>query len=376
MIMQKRFPLIVLALLFSSVPVLSAGSFQGADLAVYKSGPEQAAVDTDVTYTIEVDNNGPDTAGNAQLIDSVPAGMTFVSFAQTSGPTWTCTTPSPGGTGNVTCSVASLDVSGAGTSIFTFVGHIDRAVAPGTLITNVARVTSQADPNDENDSSSAVTVIPSSVADLAVAKNANTDQALANSDVTYTIQVSNAGSQDAMDAELDDTLPGNMTFVSLAQPSGWTCSTPAVGAGGAIKCTNPDVSGASTSTFTLKGHIPSGSAAGTPYQNTATVSSSNDPNSENDSSDAFTTVVAAAPALTTQASASVLLGGSISDTATLSGGFSATGTMVFYAFGPDDSTCGGSPAFTSFVNVAGDGQYNSGSYVPTTPGTDSAYRKA
>jgi hypothetical protein len=64
-----------------------------------------------------------------------------------------------------------------------------------------------------------------------------------------------------------------------------------------------------------------------------------------------------------------LLGGSISDTATLSGGFSATGTITFYAFGPDDAMCGTSPVFTSFANVTGDGQYSSGTFVPSAPGT-------
>jgi hypothetical protein len=65
----------------------------------------------------------------------------------------------------------------------------------------------------------------------------------------------------------------------------------------------------------------------------------------------------------------VILGGSISDTATLSGSFQATGTITFYVYGPDDSICSDVPAFTSDVSVAGDGQYNSGSFTPTAPGT-------
>jgi hypothetical protein len=64
-----------------------------------------------------------------------------------------------------------------------------------------------------------------------------------------------------------------------------------------------------------------------------------------------------------------LLGGSISDTATLSGGFSATGAINFFVFGPNDSTCGGSPTFVSSANVAGDGQYHSAPFVPDAPGT-------
>ena len=63
-----------------------------------------------------------------------------------------------------------------------------------------------------------------------------------------------------------------------------------------------------------------------------------------------------------------MLGGSIADTATLSGSQAATGTIGFAAYGPDDSTCG-NPAFTSDVDVQGDGQYASGPFTPTLAGT-------
>src|ERR1041385_7184127 len=55
--------------------------------------------------------------------------------------------------------------------------------------------------------------------------------------------------------------------------------------------------------------------------------------------------------------------------ATLSGGMNPTGTITFYVYGPDDSTCGATPAFTSAVTVTGNGQYNSGSFFPTAAGT-------
>src|SRR5205807_4022401 len=162
-----------------------------------------------------------------------------------------------------------------------------------------------------------------------------------------------------------------MTFVSLQQTSGptWSCNTPAVGAGGTVTCTNASVAAGSNSTFVLTGHIPTAEPSGTVYTNTASVSSSNDPNPENNSAEASTSVVSAAPTLTTQASSPVLLGGSISDTATLSGGSSATGPIGFFAFGPNGSTCSQTPAFTSSADVSGDGQYNSGPFIPSAPGT-------
>lgn len=76
-----------------------------------------------------------------------------------------------------------------------------------------------------------------------------------------------------------------------------------------------------------------------------------------------------APGITTQASGDIVLGGSISDTATLSGGSTPTGNITFQLFGPDDATCGGGAIFTSTVAVNGDGNYPSGSFTPTKPGT-------
>ena len=59
-----------------------------------------------------------------------------------------------------------------------------------------------------------------------------------------------------------------------------------------------------------------------------------------------------------------------SDTATLAGGTNPTGSLVFKLFGPGDSSCSSAPAFTSAAqSVAGDGAYQSPTYVPSQAGT-------
>ena len=73
--------------------------------------------------------------------------------------------------------------------------------------------------------------------------------------------------------------------------------------------------------------------------------------------------------LTTQASAAVQLGGLIHDTATLSGGVAPTGTITFQLFGPNDATCTAAPAFTTTLTVAGNGNYVSADFAPTSAGT-------
>ncbi len=62
-------------------------------------------------------------------------------------------------------------------------------------------------------------------------------------------------------------------------------------------------------------------------------------------------------------------GNSIYGTATLSGGWSPTGTITFTVTGPNDQFCGGAVAFTKTVPVNGAGAYSSGAFAPPTPGT-------
>jgi uncharacterized repeat protein (TIGR01451 family) len=370
MIHPLRCLLVVLfALTCCSIPYAFGQTQQLADLSVTKTGPAQASADSDVTYTVDVFNNGPDDSVQATLADQIPAGTTFVSVSPAAG--WSCNT-----NGNPLVCTKSSVPNGAD-DVFTFVFHINPNTAPGTVITNEVNVSQPPDPdfgshdpNEENNSAFVDTTIPGgSEADLGITKTGDA-QALADSDVHYTITVQNFGPDQGTNAEWADRLPGDMTFVSLNQTSGptWTCSTPTSGAGGTVVCDNATVP-TGKSTFILTGHVPRGEQTGTVYDNIASISSSSDPNPENDSATLSTTVVAAAPTLTTQASPSVQAGNAISDMATLSGGINPTGTITFLVYGPDDSTCSASPAFSSAANVSGNGQYDSGPFFPSAPGT-------
>ncbi|HEY5197816.1 MAG TPA: hypothetical protein VIJ51_12405, partial [Solirubrobacteraceae bacterium] len=77
----------------------------------------------------------------------------------------------------------------------------------------------------------------------------------------------------------------------------------------------------------------------------------------------------AGPAVSTSASGPVAPNGAISDTATLTGGTSPTGTMTFQIFGPNDATCSAAPAFTTSVPVSGNGTYSSTAFAAPSPGT-------
>jgi uncharacterized repeat protein (TIGR01451 family) len=276
-----------------------------ADIGVIKSGPATAAADTDVPFDITVTNSGPDDAMGVALNDNLPAGMTFVSRTQNSGPTFTCTDPGVGNNGAINCTIALMP---AGSSAnFTFVAHIAPATAQGTTFTNVATVSSQTpDPNGENDTSSAAVTVPIPQADLGVQKSGPAS-AMANTDVSYTITVFNNGPNAAANVTLTDALPGTMTFVSMTQNSGpaFNCSTPPT-------CTILSLLAGQTATFTLTGHIPSNTPSGTIYTNTATVSSdTQDDNPDNNTSSALTTVSSTDLSVTKTGPANANAGGTI-----------------------------------------------------------------
>jgi len=265
---------ILTALLYSAVAFA-----QESDITVTKTGPSQSAADTDVAYTVTVFNIGPDEAASVLLTDSIPSGMTFVSAAPAG-----CTTPNVGDTvGTISCTINNLAASAS--AVFTFTFHIPPATPPGTFFTNIANVSSQTDPSDENNSSSAVTSTPPPPQnDVAIIKS-GPSAAGPDTDVVYTIMVSNGGS-DAADATWTDTLPGTMTFVSLTQSGTPMSCTP----GQTTTCTSASYPSGGSTTFTLTGHIPAGTAAGTTFTNTATISAPNDTSNENNSSQTILTV--------------------------------------------------------------------------------------
>jgi uncharacterized repeat protein (TIGR01451 family) len=122
-----------------------------ADLAVTKTAsPATVDTGTNITYTITVANNGPNSAANVTLTDNLPAGTTFVSNSAASG--WTCFDPAVGTTGPITCSIASLP--NGDTATFTVVVQVSCNVPHATVINNTATVSaSTPDPNLSNNSS-------------------------------------------------------------------------------------------------------------------------------------------------------------------------------------------------------------------------------
>jgi uncharacterized repeat protein (TIGR01451 family) len=242
------------------------------DLSVTKTGPATADAGTNVSYTINVANVAGGAAANAQLTDTIPAGTTFVSFQQTTGPTFSCS-----GTSTITCTNASFAASA--TATFTLV--VSTTASATGSVSNTANVsTSTTDTNGGNNSSTAVTTLTAS-ADIAVTKSGPATAA-AGSDISYLISISNAGPSDAQSVSLTDTIPAATSFVSINQNTGpaFNCSGTTT-----VTCTIATLAANASATFTLTVHVNSGGS----IANTATGSSTtSDPNSANNSSTATT----------------------------------------------------------------------------------------
>jgi uncharacterized repeat protein (TIGR01451 family) len=339
-------------LLFASAA--PAAQAQSADLSVVTTGLEETTANAQIEFSITVANFGPDPADDATLTDAVPAGATFVSFTQDSGPAFTCSTPAFGGAGTVSCSIASLAAGAEAT--FTLTVHVDFGAPRGSFISDSASVsTSIFDPNDENNASTASTLVgPVTVADLGVQQSVP-EGAVPGSDLTSVITVTNGGPAAATNATLSETLPDTTTFVSIAHPAGWSCTTPTVGS---VECIHPSLPAGTTGTFTLVVHIPPDTPTDTVLHSIVTVSTSDsDPNTENDQATTSTVVASADLSVTLTAPATATAGDELAYTITVAN------------LGPDSANSAQLidtlPAGMTFVSLT---QVSGPPFTPSTPG--------
>ena len=128
--------------------------------------------------------------------------------------------------------------------------------------------------------------------ELSITKTGTPHTSLPGGQVVYTLEVTNAGPNAAVNAVMTDPLPGGTTFVSLVSPGGWSCTTPAVSANGTVSCSNASFA-VGTQTFTLTVQLDAGLAPHSTIHNIATITSSSaDIKPENNRDDEVTVVAA------------------------------------------------------------------------------------
>lgn len=234
-----------------------------ADLSVTKSdSPDPVSVGETLTYTITVDNAGPDGATDVTVTDILPSSVTFQSASASSG---SCN--HDGGT--VSCDLGSIADGGSATVTITVIPQ-----SAGQITNRVSVTGDEPDPNASNDSDSESTTVEPLTADLSLTKTDSTDPATVSVSFDYLLEVENLGPDLAENVIVRDTLPASVTFVSASSSTG-SCSA----SGNVVTCDLGAVAASATETITI---TVTPNTANTTIYNSATVSTDSvDPDASN-----------------------------------------------------------------------------------------------
>jgi len=182
-----------------------------ADIVLRKSvEPREAGPGDLVTFTLEVQNRGPNVAAGIEVVDPVPDGYRYVSGTA-------AVMAAGGGT------AVALDDRDAPTLRWTIgaLGNGERVVLVFKAVVeangdyqNTARATSDLqDPAEENNAASAG-VVYRPEADLVLTKGVTPEEASPGDTVTFNVQLENKGPNVATGIQVSERLPSGYTFVS------------------------------------------------------------------------------------------------------------------------------------------------------------------
>ena len=191
-----------------------------ADLEITKlckpDGPLQAG-DT-ATCTIFVDNHGPSDARNVTVTDTHLASGPFTIGTVTASQ-GSCDPPSGG---VITCHLGTL-AAASPTSSGRATITIEITATDETDVNDVATVTSSTPDPDTTNNQGQGTIHVSGVADLALTKTGPAT-AVAGTNATYTLGVTNNGPSTAKNVIVEDLLPAEVHVVSVTGTGGATCN--------------------------------------------------------------------------------------------------------------------------------------------------------
>ncbi|HEV7240655.1 MAG TPA: hypothetical protein VGQ36_15560 [Thermoanaerobaculia bacterium] len=226
-----------------------------ADMTIaVTDSPDPVTPDNDITYTVTIENDGPDTAPNATLNSFNSGTLRFQSAVVPAG--WNCTLPSVNAAPTFTCTNPSF-ANGA-SSVFTVVARAAMEVLginDGTVSTVFSASSGVSDPNNANNVETEDTAYVTPDANLGVTATDSPDPVAAGNNITYTGSITSAGPDTATDVTFTANLHASLLFQSLTGPAGFTCGTPAVGANGPISCTIASLANGANLPFTLVAQV-------------------------------------------------------------------------------------------------------------------------
>jgi uncharacterized repeat protein (TIGR01451 family) len=243
----RRLRLTFIAALLAVTAALALPAFaQQADLVVNQSdSPDPGPAGGIFTYTVRVDNNGPNTASAVALTNTLPGGAVFVSVTQTQG---TCAQAA----GVVTCALGSIAFSASATVT------IKVKLPVAGVYTNTATATSpETDPDPSNNVNITETTTAQIAADMSITAVDAPDPVSAGQPYQYTVTATNNG-PNALGPTDTQTIvfnvPAGACITSAPTGGGWAC----VPAGGYPQCST-----ATTITCTRTGSLAVGASAPT-----------------------------------------------------------------------------------------------------------------
>lgn len=249
-----------------------------ADLAVTKTAsPDPAVLGGEITYTITVKNNGPDTATGVTVTDTLPAGVTFQPAQSTPGITVSGST--------LTFTAAELAAGNTAT-----VTVVVTPAAVGNYPNSVAVAANEGDPVPGNNTASVTTAVVAPSADVAVTKTTSTPNVQPGANAVFTITVTNRGPGTANSVSLTDTLPAGVTFLPEQSTTGATLD------GSTVRYAPGGLAANASASFTVTGRT---SASGSLTNRAAVTTTSTDPVSDNNTATATVNVGDPPPQITT-----------------------------------------------------------------------------
>jgi len=237
-----------------------------ADVSVVKTGSPDPVIPGEVlTYTIDVMNAGPSDAQNVVLDDEIPSTIIDPEFSIDGGVTFN---PWP--------TIYDIGTLLAGEIRTILIRGTVASFATG-IISNIANVTSSTPDPDLNNNTSIVNTEVNALADISVVKTASPNPVNQGEILTYTIDVTNAGPADAQNVVLTDAIPLEIIGVEFSTDGGVTFS-PWTGSFDIGTLLNGE-----TRTVLIRGTVSS-SAIGTIRNTAGVISSTPDPDLNNNMS--------------------------------------------------------------------------------------------
>ena len=238
-----------------------------------KTGTATVLPNGDISYTLSYGNNGTAAAAGVALVDTLPAGTSYVSAS-----------PAPASvSGNtVTWNAGTIGVGGAGT--ITLVARAAATATAGTVLTNNVSIstTTPGDNPGDNTSTSTTTVVAPNVR---ITKT-GTATSLPGGLVDYTLSYSNNGTAAAASVTVVDTLPAGATFVS-ANPA------PASQSGNTLTWGVGTLNAGGSGTITVRVQFGGSLARGAVLTNSATISTTTPGDNPGDNTSTTSTTVIA-----------------------------------------------------------------------------------